>query len=179
MVGGNWIERHRALFNLALIGLGVGMLASCAEKPPPPPPPPQTAAFEPSPPPPPRRQRVFPLPAHKPTPPPATAPNAGAEALALATPEPTFPENTREPLTATQLIGLDEPVTRHLLGVASEQSEASPAKIWRYRSPTCELDLFFYLDLRSGKMRILHYSFKGDDSGAENCLRSLVVARGT
>jgi hypothetical protein len=179
VAGGNWIERYRSFFYPALIGLGVGVLASCAQKPPPPPP--QTVAFErPSPPPlPPRRQRVFPLPAHKPTPPPATAPNAGTESLALVTPEPTFPQDTRRPLTATQLIGLDEPAARHLLGVASEQSEASPAKIWRYRSRACELDLFFYLDLRSGKMRILHYSFKGEESSKENCLHSLVVARGT
>jgi hypothetical protein len=174
---GNWIERHRSLFYPALMGLGVGVLVSCAEQPPPPPP--HTVAVEPPAPSPlpPRPHRVFPLPAHKPTPPPETPSGAGTEALAPATPEPTFSETSQRALTANQLIGLDEPTAHHLLGVASEQSEAPPAKIWRYRSPTCELDLFFYLDLRSDKMRILHYSFKGE-SATENCLRSLVVARG-
>ena len=182
VAGGNWVERHRSLFYPTLMSLGIGVLVSCAEKPPPPPP--QPVAYEPPPSPPavsPRRQRVFPLPAHKPAPPPekeANPLNAGTGTLALAAPESNVREETQRPLTATQLIGLDEPTARRLLGVAGEQAEAPPAKIWRYRSLTCELDLFFYLDLRSGKMRILHYSFKGDEGGKENCLRSLVVARG-
>lgn len=65
-----------------------------------------------------------------------------------------------------------------LLGVASEKLDAAPAMIWRYSNATCELDLYFYLNLRSGKMRTLHYVFKRDHSGKEDCLRSLVVARG-
>jgi hypothetical protein len=90
----------------------------------------------------------------------------------LATPRPQPPAVDRR-----RLIGLDEPAARRLLGAATEESESPPASIWRYRTPTCELDLFFYLDLRSGKMRTLHYAFKGDQGGSEDCLRSVLAAR--
>jgi hypothetical protein len=81
---------------------------------------------------------------------------------------------------AHELIGLDEPAAAHLLGEAAERIEQPPAKIWRYRSANCELDLYFYLDVRSGRMRTLHYAFKGDasDTGKrQSCLRELVAAR--
>ena len=179
MVAVNWVERRRSFVYPALMSVGMGVLAACAEKPPPPPPP--TVAIEPPPLPPPRppRPRVFPLPAHKPLPPSeneAGGPESGAEAMALATPEPIV-----RPPGASELIGLDQPTASHLFGTATEQSEAPPATIWRYRNATCELDLFFYLDLRSGKMRTLHYTFKGepaDPDSRQDCLRSLIVARG-
>jgi hypothetical protein len=79
-----------------------------------------------------------------------------------------------------ELIGLDQPAATRLFGPAPERSEEPPATVWRYKSATCELDLFFYLDLRSGRMRTLHYALKGDgaDTGRQDCLRSLAVARG-
>jgi hypothetical protein len=80
----------------------------------------------------------------------------------------------------TELIGLDQPGATRLFGPATERSEAPPATVWRYKSPTCELDLFFYLDLRSGRMRTLHYKFKGDGADTarrKDCLQSLLVAR--
>ncbi len=94
--------------------------------------------------------------------------------MALANPGPPV----RLP-SASELIGLDQPAATRLFGNATQHSEAPPATVWRYRNATCELDLFFYLDLRSGKMRTLHYAFEGDHTGEEDCLRSLVVARGT
>jgi hypothetical protein len=174
----NWAERRRSLIYPALMSLGVSVLASCAEKPARPPV--QAVAIEPPPPPPPLppRRRVFPLPAHKPSPPPETAANtteSEAEAMALASPQPV----ARAP-QASQLIGLDQPAATRLFGSAAEKSEAPPATIWRYRNATCELDLFFYLDLRSGKMRTLHFTVKDqsvDQGSREDCLRSLVVAR--
>jgi hypothetical protein len=81
---------------------------------------------------------------------------------------------------ANELIGLDQEAATRLFGVATERSEEPPATVWRYKTATCELDLFFYLDLRSGQMRTLHYAFKGDAAdiaGREDCLRSLVAAR--
>jgi hypothetical protein len=80
-----------------------------------------------------------------------------------------------------ELIGLDQSATMRLLGPATEKSDEPPATVWRYKTASCELDLFFYLDLRSGRMRTLHYSFKGE--GAEvarrpECWRSLVSSRG-
>jgi hypothetical protein len=84
------------------------------------------------------------------------------------------------PLQAQDLIGLDQPAATRLLGIAAERTEEPPATVWRYKTAACELDLFFYLDLRSGRMRALHYTFKGEASdGAtrQNCLRELVSAR--
>ena len=80
-----------------------------------------------------------------------------------------------------ELIGLDQSGALRLLGPATEKSDEPPATVWRYKTASCELDLFFYLDLRSGRMRTLHYSFKGE--GAEfarrqECWRSLIASQG-
>jgi hypothetical protein len=63
-----------------------------------------------------------------------------------------------------------------LFGIAAETSERPPATVWRWRSATCELDLYFYFEVRSGQMRSLRYVFKGDTTGQEDCLKSLSVA---
>jgi hypothetical protein len=79
-----------------------------------------------------------------------------------------------------ELIGLDQPAATRLLGPATEKSDEPPATVWRYKNASCELDLFFYLDLRSGRMRTLHYTVKGEGSDAtrrQDCLRSLIAAR--
>jgi hypothetical protein len=86
------------------------------------------------------------------------------------------------PPQAKELIGLDQPAATRLFGTAAERTEEPPATIWRYKTATCELDLFFYLDLRSGRMRTLHYAFSGDatdSAGRQNCLREIVAARRT
>jgi hypothetical protein len=83
---------------------------------------------------------------------------------------------------AKELIGLDQMGATRLLGAAAERTEEPPATVWRYKTATCELDLYFYLDLRSGRMRTLHYTFKGDatDSARRQiCLGELVTARGS
>ncbi len=80
------------------------------------------------------------------------------------------------PSPRRQLIGLDQRAATRLFGTAAEKSEEPPATIWRWRSATCELDLYFYLDLRSGQMRSLHYVFKRDAAGQEECLKSLAAA---
>ena len=83
-------------------------------------------------------------------------------------------------LQANDLIGLDQPAATRLLGTATEQFEKPPAAVWRYKNATCELDLFFYLDLRSSQMRTLHYALKrdgGDRARRRNCLESLHLAR--
>jgi len=79
---------------------------------------------------------------------------------------------------AQELIGLDQPAATRLFGTAAERSDEPPATIWRYKTANCELDLFFYLDLRSGRMRTLNYAFKGDATDAarrRNCLRDLAA----
>jgi len=178
--------------HLAVLGLGAGVLVGCAEQPAPPPPeaaavpPPQPAAPKPP-------SHVARHPVHKPTPPPATespgiqtsAPDADNEALAMTPPQAPVPSPsptvTPHP-QVRELIGLDQPSATRLFGAAVERTEEPPATIWRYKTPTCELDLFFYLDLRSGRMRTLHYTFKGDAADAarrQNCVSELVAARGT
>jgi hypothetical protein len=80
-----------------------------------------------------------------------------------------------------ELIGLDQPAATRLFGPAAERSEDAPATIWRYKTANCELDLFFYLDLRSGRMRTLHFAFRGDATDAarrQNCLRDLAARKG-
>src|SRR5262249_59100068 len=63
---------------------------------------------------------------------------------------------------------------------SDREIEQPPATVWHYKSPRCELDLFFYLDLRSGRMRTLHYTLKGEGADAtrrQDCLRSLSASR--
>jgi hypothetical protein len=138
----------------ALIGLGANVLAACTGQSPYSEP--QTSAMRPlawaSP-------RPFARPARKPTPRPPT--------------DSSLPQ-------ASELIGLDQPGATRLLGAAAERFEKPPAAVWRYKNATCELDLFFYLDLRSNQMRTLHYALKGDGGDParrEDCLDSLRVAR--
>ena len=82
------------------------------------------------------------------------------------------------PLKVQDLIGLDQPAATRLFGNAVDRREEPPATIWRYKTANCELDLFFYLDLRSGRMRTLHYTFGGDatdSAGRQNCLKDLAA----
>jgi hypothetical protein len=109
-----------------------------------------------------------------PTPEPASPPPDGE-----AIPTSLGPAGSPPPKTS-ELIGLDQPAATRLFGAAAERSEEPPASVWRYKNATCELDLFFYLDLRSGRMRTLHYALKGDGADAargQDCLRSLLAAR--
>ncbi len=185
-----------------MLSLGAGVLASCAASESQPPP--QTAAVHPQPPRPegPAVHSTAPRPARKPIPPPpAGIPAPDGEDLSTTGPKPTEgaggPENSspssdlaalsNSPSRQSQipsqgeLIGLDQSGAMRLLGPATEKSDEPPATVWRYKTASCELDLFFYLDLRSGSMRTLHYSFKGE--GAEvtrrqECWRSLIASRG-
>ena len=188
---GNLTRSKRAYLLLypALLGLGAGALASCAGQQSPERP--QTAAVRVSPPsqemPP--RSRTMPRPARKPTPPPPTgspAPATGEESLAVTEPKPSTgstPSPPAEPQSASsqvELLGLDQSAATRLFGQAAERLEEPPATVWRYKSATCELDLFFYLDLRSGRMRTLHYALKDGAGGAaqgQDCVRSLIASR--
>jgi hypothetical protein len=168
--------RRQALFGLALMSLGAGVLFGCAA-----PPPAAKMATLSSPPapvpavPPPRR---IPLPERKPVPPPELGgPVPEGETVAMAVPQ--TAQNGAMPASRGdrhELIGLDQRAATRLFGTAAETSEKPPATIWRWRSATCELDLYFYLEVRSGQMRSLHYVFKGDATGQEDCLKSLSVA---
>jgi hypothetical protein len=117
-------------------------------------------------------RRVIPQPEHKPTPPgEAVVATATAEAPPEAVPPPA------EAPAEGALIGLDQKAAARLFGGAAEHAEQPPATVWRYKSDSCELDLYFYLDLKSGSMRTLHYAFKGaaqDATQRQECLRAIV-----
>jgi hypothetical protein len=196
-------ELRWSLVYSALLSLGAGVLVSCAGDEPRPQP--QTSAVRPLPP---HAETPAvhnaPRPARKPAPPsPAgiPAPGADGEDLTMTAPQSTggaagresaapssdlaalstSPGRQGETPSQPELIGLDQSGAMRLLGPATEKSDEPPATVWRYKTAGCELDLFFYLDLRSGRMRTLHYSFKGE--GAEvarrpECWRSLVSSRG-
>src|SRR5262249_5786890 len=115
----------------------------------------------------------------------ASAPDAGGEVAARTEPTATIPApgpifslplsgpSAAPPLDApatnsslpkaSALIGLDQPEVTRLLGAVAEQFEKPPAMVWRYKNTACELDLYFYLDLHSNRMRTLHYAAKGND----------------
>jgi hypothetical protein len=199
------LGRRRLPLFLVLLGVGAGVLASCAGQRMSAPP--QTSAVRPQVPAAPRISApspAAPRPARKPSPPaPSGSPAgesggedfSGAESPPVAAalvPEPSTLSGTAQistssvpagppTLQASELIGLDQSAATRLFGQAAERSEEPPATVWRYKNASCELALFFYLDLRSGRMRTLRYALKGDDANAprrQDCLRSLLVARG-
>ena len=182
------VERRQAWLIPVLMSLGIGGLWACAGQPAPKPPP--AVAVLPATPPGPRPQpQPIQRPARKPVPPPGTSDQAlGGVAAAVEGEPETTPPSVPQRAVSSRLIGLDQPTAEHLFGAAAERSEQPPATIWRWRSASCELDLFFYLDLRSGRMRALRYAFKNDSEttkgdpettdARQGCLRSLMVAGG-
>ena len=184
--------RRLALYP-ALLSMGAGLLSSCTGEPFQPEP--RTAALHLPPLETPASPQPVRRPAHKPNPPPATesAPEAmPGQSFAMAEPKPseTAPDRgspsrppdteTGQDASGTKLIGLDQPAAIRMFGAAAERSEEPPATVWRYKNANCELDLYFYLDLRSGRMRTLHYAVRGDGGDRarrQDCLRSLIAAR--
>ena len=76
-----------------------------------------------------------------------------------------------------ELIGIDELRTTALLGPAAAMEERAPATVWHYKGARCSLDLTFYMEMRSGRMRTLHTEFKGDAATPERrqaCLKAIV-----
>jgi len=148
----------RVLTMFALAGL---TLVACTEAPSPP-----TAAVIV--PPPPVPVPAPPLPSHKPAP-----------AIVATLPPP--PQPVPPPDRFESLHGLDQGQTVALLGEPVQRTDAPPAILWRYQSRHCELDVYFYLDLETREMRVLHYEVRDQDAGAEpaqrQCYRELVTDR--
>jgi hypothetical protein len=117
---------------------------------------------------------------------PAAAMPTSGPTVAFTPPASAAPLSTYAPATSSAphpskgLVGLDQPEVTRVLGAATEQFEQPPAMVWRYKNANCELDLFFYLDLHSNRMRTLHYAVKGngdDPARRRDCVESLRVAR--
>jgi len=76
-----------------------------------------------------------------------------------------------------ELIGLDEQRTTDLLGPATAMEARAPATVWHYKGAKCSLDLTFYMEMRSGRMRTLHAEFKGDaatPARRQSCLKAII-----
>src|SRR5471032_2118274 len=114
------VQRWR-LLEMATLGVALG-LSACAfftdEKGPPPPPVVEA-------PPAPSATVAPPRPARKP-PPPALSPGA-----------------TDETVDPEHLIGLDEEAAADWLGEPNQRNEAPPARIWRYLSKDCQIEVYF------------------------------------
>jgi hypothetical protein len=117
-------------------------------------------------------QPLPPHPVRKPRPP----------ALAALTPskaEPP-PTATSEVRGFDKLQGLDQHETAAFLGEPAERAEAPPALLWRYTSHDCALDVYFYLDLESSEMRVLHYEVRNTDGSQrpqQRCYDEFVTDR--
>jgi len=102
------------------------------------------------------------------------------EPIEQTQPEPAIPPPAQTALavpSSTELLGLDPQHTRELLGPAAQTRNRSPATVWHYKSGRCELDLSFYMEMKSGQMRALHYDFRGEADSPEQrqaCLRSII-----
>jgi hypothetical protein len=86
-------------------------------------------------------------------------------------------EEAHPALTPTKLVGLDEQRAVELLGPAMATESRPPANVWHYKSSRCELDLVFYMEMRTGRMRTLHYDFKsGADTSTQRqtCLTAIM-----
>jgi hypothetical protein len=111
---------------------------------------------------------------------PADAASLPQQPLEPMPPEPAAspPEQTALAVPpTTELLGLDPQHTRELLGPAAQTRNQSPATVWHYKSGRCELDLSFYMEMKSGQMRALHYDFRGGADSPEQrqaCLRSII-----
>jgi type IV secretory pathway VirB10-like protein len=121
-----------------------------------------------------------PRPPRKPAPPQATAPAVAVPAAVPAVPPPPTPA---PPGAFDRLNGLDPVSTVALLGEPRQRAEAPPATIWRYSTRDCELDVYFYLDLRTNQLHALHYELRSQDHDAaerpqQRCYEQLVSERG-
>jgi hypothetical protein len=122
-----------------------------------------------------------PKPPRKPPVPPATGDAESSAEIAPAEPptETAKIEPIQRPvLKPESLIGLDQPATAALLGEPTERSEAAPATIWRYTGRSCQLEIYFYLDLKSQVMRALHYEVRTHEAAEparSRCFADLVA----
>lgn len=147
-----------------------------------PPEPEPVAVVEPEPPPvvepalppaprprPPARVARLPAPAERPQPQPS--PPAQAQPEPEPAPEPAW-------MPEIKLVGMSRGETATLLGAPTEERDAAPAKIWKFASGDCAVDVYFYLDVARNDFYALHYSVQdryGATTGepAERCLQRI------
>jgi hypothetical protein len=107
----------------------------------------------------------------KPAKPDAANPAATSSAVA-STSTSSVADGTTDPV----LIGLNSEQTRAMLGPPAEEEQRAPAKIWRYRTSRCSLDVAFYPDVQTHEFRVLNYEVNGNDGteqGRRDCIAGL------
>jgi hypothetical protein len=78
-----------------------------------------------------------------------------------------------------RLVGLSEAEATNLLGAPVEKTDSPPSRIWTYRSPTCEVKLFFYPEVGATTYRTLTYEINDQDPADTThgaCVGGLVKA---
>jgi hypothetical protein len=97
------------------------------------------------------------------------------------TPPPPLPRRAVRPAPVEafnpgQLIGLDVEDVKQMIGAPDAVRAASPATVWSYNhtAAACSLEIFFYMDLGSQKLRALAYDVSstgkpGDQRTAADC----------
>jgi hypothetical protein len=103
---------------------------------------------------------------------PAATSEAAAATASNASPPP--PEVDPE-----KLVGLNETEAMNLLGPPAEKTDAPPSRVWTYRSPACDVKLFFYPEVGGTLYRTLTYEITDrdpTDTSHGACVGGLVKA---
>jgi hypothetical protein len=151
-----------ALIILAGTGLGGCTLFGTGAAPEPPAPPPPVVEALPKRPPP----VAVPRPVRKPLPP-------------GESPDSSDPTREAQPTDPDHVIGLTEGEATAWLGEPTTRQDAASGTIWRYVRPSCEVEIYFYLNLQQRIMRALHYEVRGNDGEqrSDRCFQQLVSER--
>ena len=80
---------------------------------------------------------------------------------------------------AAQLIGLDPPALRRMLGPPDFQRREARAELWRYDLEPCILDLFLHRDLRDERYHVAHAQFRPGRPGVRDCRMPLLAIGAT
>lgn len=121
---------------------------------------------------------VVPLPREKPPTPPAPRPATTPRPTA-SPPEAAPPPAGGQPVPLT-LVGLSQEETSAILGPPASESVAGAAKVWRYQTPQCRLDVQFFLDVSRNAFYALDYAAAGQEGSTaarDRCLMDIVNDR--
>jgi hypothetical protein len=102
---------------------------------------------------------------------PPNAPPAQQQQAAVPLPRPAVRTPPAEPVDPKQLDGLAADEVHSLLGAPDRVREAPPATVWTYASTACLLEVYFYMDLGSQKLRVLAHDISA--VGRTNAQRAI------